>query len=559
MLKFRRVLRTLFGYAALVYLLAGIPLIPVLIKSFSLDQEAAASGRTFTATESLLLLSKFIFLSATVIGAISGVAWWTLKTGRRGARVWAIAASVTFLLASAFLAISDSFLNRHGATGHPPLFFEIQAVQMFIGFGGLFAFGWKQSQADMVAPAPPPRIPGDGTHKLVDALALILQVGGTIWLMNLYSRWGYEQRLPFARGAESLIQWVVVILAAVFIHESAHALFGIALGMRLRAFFIGPFQFRVHEGRWKFDFRPTQILAFSGAAGLIPVNPDQSRWDEVAMIAAGPLSNLITGAVAAAMAYSALDHVWWPFWEYFALFATVSLVGGIVNLIPFRPESLYSDGARILQLFRHSPAADFQRVVKSVHSTLVSPRRPRDYDIATMERAAAYFTRGHDGLLLRIWAASCLFDRRNLAGASAALAEAERVYRESASDIPPFLHTGFIIKGINLGRDRDYIRKWWQSMVAKKPTDLDQDYWLAKSAFHWAEGDLPAAREAWNTGQVYLAKLPDQGTYNYDRDCYRKIKEILDHRSTESEVPANQEQPDTPLAMSGAVPAATGG
>jgi hypothetical protein len=354
-----------------------------------------------------------------------------------------------------------------------------------------------------------------------------MQLGGTLTLISFYTRWGYDHDLPNSHGLEAWIQWIVVIAAVTLIHESAHALFGVALGMKLRAFIIGPFQWRVIEGRWTFSFRPTQILAFSGAAGLTSVDPDQSRWNEVVMIAAGPFANVVTGTVAAALAYSAEDHSWWSYWEYFALFATVSLVAGIVNLIPLQPSGLYSDGARIVQLFRHSPAADFSRVVRCVSSTLVSPRRPRDYDLAAIERASAYFNAGQEALLLRVWKCSCCLDRGELASASEALTEAERIYHESAADISPDLHTGFIIKGITLGRDRPYILEWWNSMEAKKPKNFDQDYWLAKSVFHWPENNISAAREAWNTGHAYCEKLPDFGTYNYDRDRYAYIKGIL--------------------------------
>ena len=532
--KFRKFMSACFGYGALVYLLAGIPLLSFVLRMNAQTGTMASAGRTLTLPDTLVLLMvKAIFLSATVVGSVNAIAWWTLKNRKRGARLWALAASVSYLLVSALQVIDDRYLLAHGQSGHPPVYFEMLALQMFLGLGGLAAFGPGYSEAAVTAESEPPqRVRGDGTHKALDAVALILQIGGTIALISVYTRWAYEHDLPFAHGWEAGIQWAVVIASATLIHESAHALVGVALGMKLRAFIIGPFQFRVVAGHWTFEFRPTQVLAFSGAAGLVPVDPDQSRWNEVAMIGAGPFANLISGAVAAALAYSAENYPWWSFWEYFALFATVSLVAGFVNLIPLQPSGLYSDGARIVQLFGHSPAADFTRVVQCVSSTLVSPRRPRDYDVAAIERASAYFKTGKQALLLRVWKCSCLLDRGDWASSSEALAEAERIYRESATDIPADLHTGFIIKGMALGRDRAYLREWWNSMEAKKPKTFDQDYWLAKSAFHWAENNISAAREAWKIGYAYLEKLPDAGTYNYDRDRYARVKEILDDPSS---------------------------
>ena len=545
MSNLQRFLRACFANAALIYLMASISAVPVLISlplpstNTRFEQESLALKALAVI---LLVASRLILAIPMVLTAVFGMAWWQLKTGKPAARRWAMAASIVMLLSALPLlpATYEMFHNPRFPSGIATTCAILILASLAIGIAGIVAFSKRHAGAGMGTASAPSRIAGDGTHKTLDAIALILQIGGTLALVNLYTRWGYEHDLPLTQGLNSWIQWAVVILGVTFIHESAHALVGLAVGMKLRAFVIGPFQWRVVESRWTFEFRPTQMLAFSGAAGLPPTAPDQSRWNEVAMIAAGPFVNLLAGVVAAALAYSAEDYAWWRYWEFFALFATVSLVAGIVNLIPLQPNGLYSDGARIVQLFRHSPAADFTRVVKCVSSTVVSPRRPRDYDLAAMERASTHFSIGEQALLLRVWRCSCLLDRGELVLASEALAEAELVYRESATDISPDLHTGFIIKGIALGRDRAYIREWWASMEAKKPKTFNQDYWLAKSAFHWAENNIPAALEAWNTGQAYLEKLPDFGTYNYDRDRFACVKDILASPTVEIRADANK-------------------
>ena len=522
----RKILRTCFAYSALIYLVASSSLIPVLYRmQVSKRAILADAPRAPTFTEQMMLmLSQLIFATPLILALFTGMAWWTLRTGKKSGRVWAIAASLSLLLSSAMLLATDIYLNSRFLTSHPPFFQWIIGIPALIGAAGLVAFGPRGSS--LLDPQPA-RVAGDGTHKYLDAIGLMLQVGGTIWLMNLYTHWGNERGLPFTRGLESWIRWFIVIGIVVVLHESAHALVGVALGMKLRAFIVGPFQFRVCEGRWRFEFHPTLLLAFSGAAGLTPVNPDESRWNEVAMIAAGPFINLLTGTVAAALAYSADNAPWWSLWEYFALFATVSLVAGIVNLLPLRPDGLYSDGARIVQVFRHSPAADYHRVLKTVSSTLVSQRRPRDYDILAIRRASMHFTSGQQALLLRLFGSSYYFDRGLTVEASEVLSEAERIYRESASDAPADLHTTFVIKGALLGREPAYLRDWWNSMQPKKPKTFNQDYWLAKCIYHWAEGDIAAARETWNTGHIYLGKLPNAGTFNYDRDCYARMEKIL--------------------------------
>jgi hypothetical protein len=346
--------------------------------------------------------------------------------------------------------------------------------------------------------------------------------------MNLYSRWGNEKGLPFTHGLASWIQWFLVIGIVTILHESAHALVGMGLGMKLRAFIIGPFQFRVLENRWRFAFHPTQLLAFSGAAGLVPLNPNENRWNEVAVIAAGPFVNLATGAVAAWLAYSPVNAPWWSLWEYIAVFATISLVAGVVNLLPLRPDGLYSDGARILQIFRGGPLYDYQRATRAALAGSVSPIRPRDYDMAAIDRASLHFTTGEVGVLLRLWASEHYQDVGQLQLARAAFAQAEDVYKESAPDIGAGLHSCLVIGAVMTRRDPTASRDLWQKMQTKKIESKDVNYWLAKCAFHWSANDPIQARDAWNAGANKLAELPDVGSYNYDRDCYARMKEILD-------------------------------
>lgn len=556
-------LRGIFGYLALAYGLAAIRLTPELFFS-PLRHSTGTFYRENLKLRALgvllIVVQRLLYAIPLVLTGVFGVAWWKLKFAKSKARPWSIAASISLLLSALPLLPATWFMWQGGLSSNIAVICTLLiVVSLAGGIAGLFVFSKSHAATEFEANAPAPRVAGDGTHKILDTIALILQFGGTIACMNLYTRWAYKRELPFTHGLASWIQWIGVILSVTIIHESAHALVGLAVGMKLRAFIIGPFQFRVVEGAWAFDFRPSNVLALSGAAGLTPVNPDQSPWKEVAAIAAGPVANLVTGAIAVAMAYSSDSHAWWPYWEYFALFATVSLVAGVVNLIPFRPESLYSDGARIVQLFRSGPLPDYYRAVKSVQSTLVSPRRPLDYNILSINSAYRHFNTGEAGLLLQVWAAEHYHDLGESSEARNALAEAERVYQESASDISADVQTSLVIYSVIIRHDPLAARAWWQKMQTKKPASRNSNYWLAKCAFHWAENDIDSARAAWNSGSAWLAGMPDVGVYNFDRDCYERMKSILEHPPAESGMPTTQVQPDQPLELSGTPPVPTAG
>ena len=541
MLTLRKLVRACFANAALIYLIASCSVIPALFRMRAENRQFLEdASRTPTFLENLLLLlAQFIFVLPVLLTALNGTAWWALRTGKKSARAWALAASVSLLLTGIGLWSLDMYLNSRFPTGHPPLFAWIIGGHVLVGIAGIIAFSSRNS---VLADSLPARIARDGTHRYLDTIGVLIQVVATVWLMNLYSRWGYKQGLPFTHGLDAWVQWFAVIGLATLLHELGHALIGIALGMKLTAFVVGPFQFRVIEGRWRFAFRPTQLLAFSGAAGLVPVDPRESRWNEVAVIAAGPFVNLLTGGLAAALAYSAVDAPWGFFWEYFALFATISLVAGIVNLIPLRPEGLYSDGARILQILRGGPLYDYQRAARFAQAGSVSPIRPKDFDIAAIDRASAHFTTDEVGLLLRLWATEYYLDHDDLPQARVAFAHAEEIFEDSASHIGPSLHACVVVNAAITRRDAVATSRYWLAMQTKKIDNVDINYWQAKCAFHWSENRLDLAHEAWNAGMEKLAGLPDVGGCNYDRDCQIRLKQIIEA----SEQPADFDSVELP-------------
>ena len=549
MLTLRKLLRACFANVALIYLVSSCTLLPALVRMHSENRQFLENApRSLSLLEDAsLLLAQLLFVLPLILTLLNATAWWSLKTGKRSARLWAISASLSLLLTGIGLWSLDLYLNARFPTGHPPLFVWIIAGHLLVGVAGIVAFFPQHST---VALAQPPRIARDGTHRYLDTVGILLQVGATVWLMNLYSRWGDEHELPFTHGSAAWIQWFLVIGLATLLHEAAHALTGIALGMKLRAFIVGPFQWRALEGRWTFAFRPAQLLAFSGAAGLVPVDPNESRWNEVAVIAAGPFVNLITGAIAAALAWSAVNAPWQFLWEYFALFATISLVAGIINLIPLRPDGLYSDGARILQIFRGGPLYDYQRCARIAGAGSVSPVRPEDFDIAALDRASAHFTTGEIGLLLRLWATEFYLDRDELLQASTSFSRAEEVFRNSASDIRPGLHACMVVNAVLTRRDAEAACSYWQSMQAKQLDSQDTNYWQAKCAFHWSERRFDLARQAWKTGSDHLSALPDTGSASYDRASHSRLLELIeqDEAALSPQQHANFSVMGTPVA-----------
>ena len=531
MLRLRRFLCSCFGFLAFIFAIVSIVTIPTIV--LSVQKHGLPTVHTTKLPMALAIviamLARLILLIPAVLAFLYGTAWWKVRSGKPAARLWAIAASLSNLLLSVPLFVSIFLIWTHGSHSNIARRLILQGALVAIGVAGLVVFTRRDAlNPQPLTPAKPPRIAGDGTSRLFDGIAWLLAVAGYFTGQWLWMRWARAQHLPMSHGYAFWLLFAAAALIETTAHECGHAFVGVALGMRLRAFIVGPFQWFIRDGEWKFQFVLAKFLSAGGATTVVPTNPNQSRRNDIWMIASGPLASLVTGLLAWEAAVTAKGRLYEPAWEMLALMATFGLVAFAVNLIPLRPGALYSDGAQIYQLLAGGPWADLHRALSIVGSTLVTSLRPRDFDIEAIQRAAASFTHGIQALLLRMYAVSCFLDRGEMLKARQALAQAESVYEESASDIPAELHTAFVFDNAFLCRDAANARKWWERMEAKKPTHLGVDYWLARSGLLWIEDHLEEAREAWGNGNVLAQQLPPAGCYEFDRYRYEMLRRVLD-------------------------------
>lgn len=443
------------------------------------------------------------------LAAIFGMAWWTLPKGRTSSRVWAIIASL--------LNIPLIWIGR-------PMWISTAA-----GIAGLLVFSRRDALARIGVKTPKsPRIPGDGTSRLIDITAQVAMYGGVWAALSWWSRWAETKDLSRLHGMPFLLEVVLASLISTAVHELGHVLAGRAFGMILRRLVLGPFDWRLRGGKWEFQFHPAGFLLNGGATGLVPVILNNQRWRDARVTAAGPLASLLLGIVTLWATLAAKGRFWEQAWELLALVATFSLLAFVMNLIPLRPEAHYSDGARIYQLLRGGAWADVYRASSVVGCSLVSSLRPKDYDIEAIQRAARFITQGRQGLLLRLYAYLYFFDSGRIPEALQALDQAETVFAQSASDIPADLHTDFIFGSAFLKRDAPAARVWWKRMEAKKAPHLSADYWKARSALLWIENQAEQAQAAWDKGNELVQKLPQAGAYEFERYCFAQLRQVLD-------------------------------
>ena len=318
-------------------------------------------------------------------------------------------------------------------------------------------------------------------------------------------------------------------LLITLLHELCHIATGLVLGMKLRAFIVGPFQWRIHDGKWSFQFRPAEILFAGGATGVVPGSMDFPRWRSLCMMTAGPLMSLVSGVFALWIGFAERGNSRLQVDGLPVLFGAWSLAGCAINLVPIRTkDGQYSDGAMIYQSLSSGPWGDFHRIMAAVGSTVVTPLRPRDYDIETILRLARSFPQGRQGLLLRLYAYSYFLDHGRLSDAAEAIKEAGLIYQQCSSEIPVELLTVFVFCNAYICGDAAAAQGWWTHMQARKPTQFNVDYWRAYSALHWVEGNLKEANEAWKKSNELAQQLPKAGAYQFDRYCCALLRKVLD-------------------------------
>jgi len=457
-----------------------------------------------------------------IIAAVSGMAWHALRQGKPSARRWSVAASILSL--------------------------PVAGIGTIAGILGLVTLTRRDVAAQMAVKHTPeqPRVPGDGTSKLVDQVA----TGGQIFVLlianHFWARWAREQGLPETQGFLAwIVQFEIALHLSVLLHELGHVVGGWASHMKLRHFVIGPLEWSVRGGKWEFSFSAAGLWG-RGTTAMVPTSLKDLRGQRIFTTLGGPVGSLFAGCLGVLGALSAKDNPWENWWGFCAMMATLGLSAFVLNLIPLRPEDQYSDGAHLYQLLSRGPWADVHMAFSEVSSTVVTPLRPRDLDLHLLERAAAFLNQGKQGLLLRLFQYIHHMDAGRIEEGVAAVRDAEGLYPGIAQTLEADLHADFIFVNALFRRDLEAARQWWQRMEAKGITKFKVDYWKARAALLWLEGRTGEAEMAWLKGYTLAQNLPAAGAYEFDRWCFQKLREVLDQpMSAQTPPPLPELQPES--------------
>ena len=462
-------------------------------------------------------------LIVTVLGVLglelsAAIAWWKLRKGEPSARSWAIIASTAALVPSSLLLILKP--------GH--FVFSIFAGGI-LGLAGLVAFKAKDSAIGLDDARKKARIARDGTSRFKDYFAQAISMG-IIWVaFQLWNQWAQILGLSRPGLIVYLVQLNLAVLFTTLFHELGHLAAGWAAGKVMRVFQVGPFRWAVRSGKWRFEF---QLRKFYGG-GVAMVAPDlrNMRRRQALLLMGGPAASLVVGLFFTVVTLAAPGHFWERYWSVLSILATLSIAGFVVNMIPLRPDSQYSDGAQIYQILSNGPWARVHLAFAMVTTSAVAPIRPRDFDMNVINQAVDFVRRGERGLLLRMVACKHYIDKNRIPEALAHIAEAEGLYEECRFERPQDILAEFVFVSAFYKRDLAASEGWWQVIEALSKIEPNADYWRARTALLWLKGEREGATDAWERGNALAQGLPSAGIYEFTRSCFRKLRKAIDVRT----------------------------
>jgi Zn-dependent protease len=141
--------------------------------------------------------------------------------------------------------------------------------------------------------------------------------------------------------------YFLALVMIVVVHELGHLLAGWMVGFHFSSITIGPLSLFMEYGRLRLRLRRT--MPAGGYAGMQINSVRRLRRRLLVFTVAGPAANLLSAAAVASFLASVPQPGFWLS-TLGDLFWMMSVIIGVVNLLPFRFGTLYLDGARIWML-----------------------------------------------------------------------------------------------------------------------------------------------------------------------------------------------------------------
>lgn len=175
---------------------------------------------------------------------------------------------------------------------------------------------------------------------LLSGALLIAGLDGSSWLAV---RLGLPE---YSWGWRWWLYLVPLALANTAIHEFAHTFAAWAFHHRMRVISVGPLTWSKTTYGHSFQIQWNRLLETSGYMGSIPTSLQHMRLQQIAVVAAGPISSAFVGLIMLALFLGLPGTLWQQYWEVIALTGVIAFDYAVTSLIPLG----YSDGSMLFHL-----------------------------------------------------------------------------------------------------------------------------------------------------------------------------------------------------------------
>ncbi len=186
---------------------------------------------------------------------------------------------------------------------------------------------------------------------------------------------------------------LLAIFCVIAFHELGHVIAGLLAGFEFRLITVGPFMIEREVGKLRFKWN-TNLNTAGGLALCLPKNSDNIIKKFMFFAAGGPLASLLLAVTAYLLTwvviYDNQIFVSFTYHIFFSITAVFSLVVFLITMLPMKEGGFYTDGARILNLWRGGYQAKIEAVLLNVTSQLFAGTRPSQIDIVPIEQALEY-------------------------------------------------------------------------------------------------------------------------------------------------------------------------
>ena len=138
-------LRRSFAYAAFVFALVSFAVIPALLHAPF--PRATANFHADILGVTLIAMRQLILMLPPVLAVVSAMAWWTLRTNRASARLWALTGSSLFLIYSLPFFVAAISMIEYSLAGAFPIIGVFVSSLFFsaLGVTGLACFSRREA------------------------------------------------------------------------------------------------------------------------------------------------------------------------------------------------------------------------------------------------------------------------------------------------------------------------------------------------------------------------------------------------------------------------------